>query len=140
MSATAKVLLVTPDYHCGVVEAAGKWPHLGFLYVAGELRKAGYQVRIYDAMAKGVGLTDIGGAIRDFEPDVVASSAYTSTLYAAVEVLSEAKRWAAQSSRDVLTLLGGVHSTFMWEDTLCDHGEAVDIIVRHEGEVTAVEL
>ncbi len=135
-----RVLLVTPDYHCGVVEAAGKWPHLGFVYVAGALRQAGCEVRIYDAMAKGTGLAEIGQAIADFSPDAVASSAYTSTIYAAIEVLRTAKRWAEHSSRNVLTLLGGVHTTFMWEETLRDFNDAVDIVVRHEGEITTPEL
>ena len=47
-----KILLITPPYHCGVVESAGRWPNLGFLYIAGELRKDGHEVEVYDAMAK----------------------------------------------------------------------------------------
>ncbi len=46
------VLLITPPYHSGVVESAGRWPNLGFVYIAGELEKAGFEVEIYDAMSK----------------------------------------------------------------------------------------
>jgi len=34
------VILITPPYHSGVVESAGRWPNLGFVYIAGELEKA----------------------------------------------------------------------------------------------------
>ena len=37
-----KILFITPPYHCGVVEAAGRWANLGFLYIAGELKKEGH--------------------------------------------------------------------------------------------------
>ena len=47
-----KVLLITPPYHCGVLESAGSWMPLGMVYVAGGLQKAGYEVKIYDAMSK----------------------------------------------------------------------------------------
>mgnify|MGYP003345393259 CR=1 FL=1 len=30
----SKVLLVTPPYHAGVVESAGRWPNLAFIYMA----------------------------------------------------------------------------------------------------------
>ena len=46
-----KILLITPPYHSGVVESAGRWPNLGFIYIAGEIEKAGFQVEIYDAMS-----------------------------------------------------------------------------------------
>ena len=39
-----RVSLVTPPYHSGVVESAGTWLNLGFVYIAGALRQAGYQV------------------------------------------------------------------------------------------------
>lgn len=135
-----KVLLVTPDYHCGVVEAAGKWPHLGFVYVAGELRAHGYDVRIYDAMAKGVRLEEIRAEIEAFGPHIVASTAYTSTLYAAIDVLRAAKEWATSAGRPVITLLGGVHPTFMWEEVLRDYSDVLDFVVRYEGEETTAEL
>jgi anaerobic magnesium-protoporphyrin IX monomethyl ester cyclase len=35
-----KVLFITPPYHCGVVEVAGRWAPLTFAYLAGEVRKA----------------------------------------------------------------------------------------------------
>ena len=36
-----ELLLLTPPYHCGVVEVAGRWLPLNLLYVAGAARRAG---------------------------------------------------------------------------------------------------
>jgi anaerobic magnesium-protoporphyrin IX monomethyl ester cyclase len=46
-----KILLVTPPYHTGIIEVTGKWPPLNLLYLAGQLRKNGFEVKIYDAMS-----------------------------------------------------------------------------------------
>lgn len=46
MKRLEKILLITPPYHCGVVESAGTWLPLGFVYLAGALKKAHYQVEI----------------------------------------------------------------------------------------------
>ena len=45
-----KIIFVTPPYHCGVVEVAGSWPPLGFVYLGAQAQKAGWDVEIYDAM------------------------------------------------------------------------------------------
>lgn len=131
----AKIMLVTPDYHCGVVESAGRWPHIGFVYIAGELRKHGHEVKIYDAMAKNHSLEQIIKTIQAYSPDVVASTAYTATIPAAAELLRRVKEW-----RDnVFTVMGGVHPTFCYEEVLGDY-PFIDAIVRFEGEYTFPEL
>lgn len=132
---TKKVMLVTPDYHCGVVESAGCWPHVGFVYIAGELRKQGYEVRIYDAMAKKHDLDTIVATIQVYEPDVVASTAYTATMPAAAELLRRVKEWRS----DVFTVIGGVHPTFCYEEAL-QEAPYIDAVVRFEGEETFPEL
>jgi len=125
----ARVMLVTPDYHCGVVESAGRWPHLGFVYMAGELRKAGHEVRIYDAMAKDHRLPEIIRNIKKYRPDVVGTSAYTATMPAAAELLKAVKQW----DHRILTVAGGIHPTFCFEEVLSQY-PFIDIVVRFEGE------
>ena len=131
----ARVLLVTPDYHCGVVESAGKWLNCGFVYIAGELLKYGHQVKIYDAMTKNHRLEEIAANIVRYKPDIVATTAYTSTMPAAAEVLAAAK----QVLGEVTTVIGGVHPTFCYEEILGKY-TFIDYVVRGEGEVTFREL
>lgn len=54
-----KILFITPPYHCGVVEVAGRWAPLTFVYLAGEIRKYGFVPFIYDAMTKQKGFPEI---------------------------------------------------------------------------------
>ena len=131
-----RILLITPHYHARVLEAAGRWPHLGFLYIAGALTKAGYEVEVYDAMSVEHTIDQIRERIKKFAPAIVASTAYTCSYYAALEVLKTAK----EVNPAITTVLGGVHPTFCYEDALKQPGGIVDFVVRGEGEITFVEL
>lgn len=134
-----RLLLVTPPYHCGVVEAAGKWPNLAFVYLGGEAKKAGYEVTIADAMSKDWDMDRIVSTFEAERPDVVASTAITATVAPAMEVLRQAKRLDPSTT----TILGGVHPTFLYEECLEPDGAdipAVDFCVRGEGEATFREL
>ncbi|MBI2930243.1 MAG: cobalamin B12-binding domain-containing protein [Planctomycetes bacterium] len=130
------VLLVTPPYHAGVVESAGRWPNLAFIYLAGELRAAGFDPVYYDAMSKFHTFADIEKELDRVKPDIVASTAITASLDAAVGVLRRAK----QRSPSVTTVLGGIHPTFCYDDVLRRHADAVDYCVLGEGERTLPEL
>ncbi|MHB8868212.1 MAG: radical SAM protein [Thermoleophilia bacterium] len=135
-----KILLITPPYHSGVLESAGRWPNLGFVYIAGHLRAAGFDPVIYDAMSADHDLATIEGRLREEMPDAVLTTSFTASTPAAIELLRVAKRVAADQGREVVTGLGGVHATFMYEEILAGAGEAVDYCFRGEGELTAVEL
>lgn len=130
-----KVLLITPPYHCGVLESSGTWMPLGFAYLAGALKKHGYDVRIYDAMSLYHSHDEIIETVKEYQPDVVGSTAYTATLKEALKILSNAKT----ISEDIVTCLGGIHSTFCDREVL-DENAFVDYIVRSEGEETFPEL
>jgi anaerobic magnesium-protoporphyrin IX monomethyl ester cyclase len=131
----ARVLFITPDYHCGVVESAGKWLNCSFVYMAGELKKAGHEVNIYDAMTKGHNICRIRDSIKKYNPDIVAVTAYTSTIYAALDVLRAAREVLPR----VITVIGGVHPTFCYEEILTQN-DFVDYVVCGEGERTLTEL
>lgn len=132
----ARVLLVTPPYHAGVVEAAGTWVPLALVCAAGGLEAAGYKVEIYDAMSMFATHADIEEKIRRARPDAVGVTAITATCNDAVRVLAGAK--AAHPG--VVTFLGGVHPSFQWREILEAPGSPVDFVVRGEGEETAGEL
>ena len=127
-----KVLFVTPPYHCGVVEVAGRWIPLQYVYLAGAARAAGFDCEIYDAMSLYTEHVDIERKLDEARPDVVCVSAITATYPDSLQVARAAK------ARGATTILGGVHPAFMWRDVLADGG--VDYVVTGEGEVTLVEL
>jgi len=131
-----RIALVTPPYHSGVVETAGTWPNVAFVYLAGALRAAGFEPVIYDAMILDHDLDRIGRELEHMRPDAVLTTAYTSSYPAAVRLLETAKAHLP----GVVTGIGGVHAHFMYEEVLTKHGHAVDYVLRGEGEVTTPEL
>ncbi len=131
-----RVLLVTPPYHSGVVESAGRWPNLGFVYIAGELEKAGLDVEIYDAMSKFHDFNQIRAHIRSQAPDFIGVTAITASINHSLKVLKIAK----EECPEITTFMGGVHPTFCWEEILSNHGNVVDYCVLGEGELTTPEL
>ncbi len=135
MSRRPRVLLVTPPYHSGVVEAAGTWMPLHYVYLAGAARAAGAEVRIYDAMSLFVSHAEIAKEIEAWEPDLVGVTAITAMEPDAREICRTAK---AVDPR-IVTVMGNVHPTFCWEELLRDE-PALDLVVRGEGEETLADL
>ncbi|MFZ2949855.1 MAG: cobalamin-dependent protein [Desulfuromonadaceae bacterium] len=116
-------------------EIAGRWIPLGLVCLAGAARQAGLDAEIYDVMAKGHAYPEIEQRLRESLPDFVASTAITATINDAIKTLELAKR----TRPDAVTILGGVHPTFMYEEVLAS-SVAVDFIVIGEGEVTLRHL
>ena len=136
MKKTKKILLVTPPYHSGVVESAGVWMNVGFVYIAGSLRAAGHEPVIYDAMSTWHDFDTIQKRIEAERPDVIATTAFTAEIVDALTVLQIAKN----VDPSIVTVIGNVHPTFCYEEILNEHQHTVDYIVRGEGEKTMVEL
>ncbi len=130
-----KVLFITPPFHAGVVEVAGRWVPLYFVCLAGALRAGGHTPYIYDAMTKDVGYPEIEQKIRELDPDVVATTAITCTSPDAIKVLELAKR----INPGITTICGGIHASFMYEE-MFSLTDSIDYIVVGEGEETIVEL
>jgi anaerobic magnesium-protoporphyrin IX monomethyl ester cyclase len=130
-----KILFITPPFHAGVVEVAGRWIPLYFVYLAGALRAAGHEAFIYDAMTKGVGYDEIGKKISEIGPDAVCTSAITCTSPDAIKVMELAK----EINPSIVTVCGGIHASFMYEE-MFSLTPALDYAVRGEGERTIVEL
>lgn len=130
-----RILFITPPYHCGVVEVAGRWIPLGFVYLAGAARQAGFEADIYDAMTKDHGYPQIEERLRSSSFDYIATTAITSTINDAIKTLELAKRINPKA----VTILGGVHPTFCYQEIFAST-DAVDYIVCGEGETTLREL
>jgi anaerobic magnesium-protoporphyrin IX monomethyl ester cyclase len=85
-------------------------------------------------MTKRHGFKKIRERIEDTVPDYVATSAITSTAPDALEVLRTAK----EVNQDIITLIGGVHPNYLFDEIL--RTGYVDYVVRGEGEETLEEL
>lgn len=130
-----KLLLVTPTYHCGVLESAGNWLPLALAHLAGELDRNRFEVVIYDAMTAGA---DLATALREIArqaPALVAVGAYTASTPAALDLLRGIKEQAPAT----VTVLGGVHATFCWP-TLMEENPFLDYLVVGEGEESFAAL
>ena len=130
-----KILFVTPPYHSGIPELAGRWIPLNFVYLAGSARQTGLSVEIYDAMAKDHGYDEIEKKLVAAAPDYLATSAITATINDALKTLELAKRL----NPETVTILGGVHPSYMYQEIFAS-SSAVDYIVIGEGELSLRQL
>ena len=140
----SRILFVTPPYTCWGVQTIGNWPPLQLAYLAGAALKAGHEAKIYDAMNKDTSFEDIRAQVEAYKPDFVMSLDYlpvtgaisTATVPAALEALAVAK----QVDPAIVTMIGGPHPTFMYEEILRDEANHADFVIRGEAEATLVEL
>ena len=131
-----KILMVQPNYHSGGAEIAGNWTPSWVAYIGGALKQAGYdQVRFVDAMADYLTDDQIEEIIRKNEPDVVMTTNITPSIFKAQDIMKIAKK----VNPKIRTLMGGIHSTFMYPQVLSEAPET-DYIVRGEGEEVTVNL
>lgn len=131
-----KILFITPPFHAGVVEVAGRWIPLNMVYLTAAAREAGLKVHLYDAMTKGVGHSEIESEIKRIRPDYVATTAITCSSPDSLQVIQNAKK----INRNIITIMGGIHPTFMYEELFDLSEDMLDYVVRGEGEVTVREL
>jgi anaerobic magnesium-protoporphyrin IX monomethyl ester cyclase len=123
-----KVVLFLPPY-------SGKifGPPLGLLSLAGSLRKAGYEPRVIDGALDGDHRRIVSDELKDCA--CFGVSLLTGPMIRdAIEIASLVRR-----RRPGLPIVfGGWHPSLLSEQTLREH--FVDIVVRHQGEKTLVEI
>ncbi len=125
-----RIVLIHPNYHSGGAEIAGNWPPAWVAYLAGHLRRAGFDdIRFIDAMTDHLDGAALARQLADLKPDIVGTTAITPAIYAAEEVL----RIARDVVPGAVRVLGGIHGTFMFRQVLSE-APWVDVIVRGEGE------
>ncbi len=131
-----RILFIHPNYRSGGAEIAGTWPPAWVAYLTGALKTAGFtDVQFIDAMTDNIPEEQLRQLISEAQPDIVGCTCITPSIYKAQRVLEIVK----EVDPAIVTLLGGVHATFMYQQVL---GEApwIDAIVRGEGEEVMVEL
>ncbi len=131
-----RILMVQPNYHAGGAEIAGNWPPSWVPYVGGALKQAGFSdIRFIDAMTNRIDDESLAALIAEHRPDVVMATAITPMIYKSQDTL----RIAKSVCPDAVTVMGGVHPTYMYREVLAE-APWVDVIIRGEGEEISVNL
>ncbi|MCX7373637.1 MAG: magnesium-protoporphyrin IX monomethyl ester anaerobic oxidative cyclase [Alphaproteobacteria bacterium] len=131
-----RILFIHPNYHSGGAEIAGNWPPAWVAYLTGALKSAGFSdVHFIDAMTNHVDDATLRARMGELQPDIIGTTAITPAIYTAENVLKIAREVCPQA----LTVLGGIHATFMYNQVLAE-APWIDCIVRGEGEEIMVEV
>ncbi|MEM0449348.1 MAG: radical SAM protein [Methanomassiliicoccales archaeon] len=126
-----KVLLSTPPGR-----TTEKWPPLGLLYLASNLRKErDDEVVVCDAFCADWDRSELLSRIIQEKPDVIGLSCSTHTFLKAIAVLEKVREALPQS----IILMGGYHATFATESILRSY-PFIDYILRGEAEHSLVSL
>ena len=110
---------------------------LGLLMVGGPLLDAGFQVTLIDAARDHLHEGEIARRVALLAADVVMISHVGSTQ--AHPCCMSTLRAVKSAAPHVLTIYGGVHPSYHYREILTECQD-VDMIVRGEGEATALEL
>lgn len=155
-----KILLIDPPFYRFIGYYNRYFP-LGLAYLAAVLRKDGHEVLIYDADCNvnptkmdfsrleedypfylqslkdenNAILKEVRETIRNFSPDVIGITVWTTFAASAFKIASICKEW----NRDVPVVMGGPHVSIKYDEVMkiCPD---VDFMVRGEGEESFVEL
>ncbi len=131
-----RILLIHPNYHSGGAEIAGNWPPAWAAYLSGALRAAGFDdIRFVDAMTNDLSDEQVAEIVAEAKPDLVGATAITPSIYKAERALQIAK----EIHPDCVTVLGGIHATFMYQQVLSE-APWIDVVVRGEGEAVIQNL
>jgi anaerobic magnesium-protoporphyrin IX monomethyl ester cyclase len=128
------VTLVNPPAPSG---STGHMPFalLGLAYLGAILEKHNYNVDVIDCHVFALSYEDFRSEIAKRKPDIVGLSASTLTYKTALKLAEIAK----EELPECLVFIGGPHVTF-WDDKALEECQALDVIVRKEGEYTLLEL
>ena len=133
-----RILIINPPHTAiGSRIADEHLPPLGLLSVGGALLDAGHSVDLLDAEFGPLSTDAIVDRVSTMRQDAVfLGHSGSSSAHPVVAKLTRAIRAASPSVRIVY---GGVFPTFSWESILRNEPQ-IDVIVRGEGEVTAVKV
>ena len=134
MGRRVKTSLVNPPPLKGVCRHQLYLP-IGLAYLAAVLEDNGYEVTVIDCPALEMTHEDLKTKLASSEPDVIGITSMTPTIQSALQSAHVAKEACPES----IVVLGGPHATFMDGQVLAEE-EAVDVVVRSEGEQTLLEL
>jgi len=117
----------------GKIEAP--WPPLGVLYCAGVLVNNGIEVSVLDQAARGFSSKQVLNWVKREDPDILGFSVLITSYKQALNLARQAK----EENPNLTIAFGNYHATFNAERILKKY-PFVDVVVRGEGENTALEL
>lgn len=109
-----------------------KMPPLGMLWVAGNIKRNGYDIAFIDQQVDGI---DIETVVYDMRPPLVLIGGTTHSRFLSFDIARRVK----SVSPSTVVVYGGPHASFTAINTLSNIPE-IDIIVRGEGEETSIDL
>ncbi len=125
-----RILFIHPNYRSGGAEIAGNWPPAWAAYLTGALKASGYDdIRFVDAMTNDLSDDQVRQILEAETPDLVGVTSITPSIYKAERLLQMVK----EIHPEALTVLGGIHGTFMYQQVLTE-APWIDVIARGEGE------
>jgi len=129
------LLALPPDVHSlEIYRIAGiNAPPLGLAWIAAVLEQHGHKVKIIDTPTLRVTLKEFITEVKSWNPDLIGISLQTPTAPKGYRAILQLRR----ELPDVPIVVGGTHPTYMYEEAL---NNGADIVVRREGEYTALEL
>jgi len=134
-----KVLLVVPPYWVGLKNRLGEFHlptvPLGLSYIATMLEKNGFSPIIMDLNFQEPDIQKLVDKLGQFKPEIVGITSMTSNFQNAVSIAKTVKLWNPKC----IVAMGGVHATFTHKELLANIPD-VDVVIRHEGELTVSDL
>lgn len=133
-----KVLLINPPV-INIIEPwtdIPKYVRTALAHLAGYLReKRNVSIKVLDAKYERLNFKDVIEVVKEFNPDIVGLTAFTSEIKPAAYQAALIKKF----NPNIITIVGGVHVTTLPEETLREF-PFFDIGVVGEGEITLTEL
>jgi len=123
------ILFVNPKEKAHFFE---RMPPLGLAYMAANLEKHGYSVKIVDLE---VADNTFRSSLEEYKPRFVGISGTTHTRFESFSLAKAIKEY----NQAITTIYGGVHATFTDLETL-QNVPHIDYVVRGEGEHVIVQL
>ena len=136
------ILLVNPYFQRKIGTNRPYVPY-GLLYIATFLSSKGFKAKVYDADLIMEGrrykeedkiLQEVRDILKNESPDIIGIGITTPQYKPAIKIAEISK----ELNKNVIVVVGGVHATFMSEDTAKE--KFFDIIIRREGELTFLDL
>jgi anaerobic magnesium-protoporphyrin IX monomethyl ester cyclase len=135
--AIKKVLFVEPPREYWFVMGEYLPPPTTLLILAAYLERElpDLEIEVIDCQAQRIPWDKLPHHIESSQPDIVLTSGFTCNAYSCARTAEITKK----INPNIITLVGGIHFSFVPEESLIDFPE-IDIIIRGEGERTLVEL